>query len=280
MTTIFRIKKQLIYFILSLYAISTLGSFLWVALQSLKTNSEFLISLPWELPKTWRWENFAVAWSRANMGFYFGNSVVVSVISTMLSLIIATLAAYALSRIRDAKWASFMRHFFLIGIMIPVVLAVVPLYFLWVDLHLVNTKAGLILIYTAYMLPFSIYYLTSFFQAVPHELEEAANVDGASLFQSFFRIFIPMAAPGLAAVYVVNFLWAWNEFYNAFIFLNRKSQFTIGVGLYFLGVNAEVTAQWVYLCAGMLITLVPVFLLYLLISEQITKGLTAGAIKG
>jgi ABC-type glycerol-3-phosphate transport system permease component len=273
-------KTLLIYLILTIYALTTIGTFIWVMLQSLKSNAEFLSSLPWQLPKDWRWANFAEAWRRAKMGSYFGNSVVVSVASTVLSLAIAMLAAYALSRIRGVKWAMALQQFFLVGIMLPVILAVVPLYFLWVELGLVNTLSGLILIYTGLMLPFSIYYLSSYFKAIPHELEEAAVVDGATLSQAFVRIFIPMAGPGLAAVYVVNFLWAWNEFFYALVFQNRPSNFTVAVGLYYLDVNAEVTAQWVYLFAGMLITMLPVLVLYLLLSDQITKGLTAGALKG
>lgn len=273
-------KKLLIYLLLSIYAATTICTFLWVVLQSLKDNAEFLSSLPWQLPKVWRWSNYVEAWHRAKMGAYFGNSVLISVVSTALSLAVATLAAYALSRIRGVRWSRILEQFFLVGIMMPVILAVVPLYFLWVGFGLLNSKVGLILIYTGLMLPFSIYYLTSYFKAIPHELEEAAVVDGANLSQSFLRIFIPLAGPGLAAVYVVNFLWAWNEFFYALVFLTRPNNYTIGVGLYYLNVNADITAQWVYLFAGMMIAMIPVLVLYLLLSEQITKGLTAGAVKG
>lgn len=280
MSMAIRAKMFVIYLILFVYACLTIGAFIWVALQSLKGNAEFVSSLPWQLPHTWKWSNFAEAWQRAKMGSYFGNSIVISVVSTTLSLIVATLAAYALSRIRGVKWAGILQQFFLVGIMLPVILAVVPLYFLWVNLHLVNTKIGLIIIYTGLMLPFSIYYLSGFFKAIPHELEEAAAVDGAPLLQSFIRIFIPMAGPGLSAVFVVNFLWAWNEFFYALVFVTRSANYTVAVGLYYLDVNAEVTAQWVYLFAGMLIALLPVLILYMLLSDQITKGLTAGALKG
>ncbi|MFC5650570.1 carbohydrate ABC transporter permease [Paenibacillus solisilvae] len=273
-------KKCTIYFILSLYAAVIIGAFLWVVMQSLKDNAEFLNSLPWELPKNWRWENYAEAWNRAKMSSYFGNSILLSVSSTASALAVSTLAAYALSRINGVKGAKILKQFFLIGITMPVILAVVPLYFFWESLHLVNSKAGLIVIYTGMMLPFSIYYLTSFFKAIPHELEEAAVVDGANLAKSFFLIFIPMAMPGMSAIFVVNFLWAWNEFFYALIFMTRPSNYSVAVGLYHLDVNAEVTAQWVYLCAGMMITMLPVLILYLMLSEQITKGLTAGALKG
>jgi len=275
-----RFKMSMIYLILSLYACLVLGTFIWIALQSLKNNAEFISSLPWELPHAWKWSNFAEAWQRAKMGSYFFNSIVISVISTTLSLIISMLAAYALSRIRGVKLAGVLQQYFLVGIMLPVILAVVPLYFFWVNLHLVNTKLGLIILYTGLMLPFSIYYLSGFFKAIPYELEDAAAVDGATVIQSFMRIFVPLASPGLSAVFVVNFLWAWNEFFYALVFVTRSANYTIAVGLYYLDVNAEVTAQWVYLFAGMLIALLPVLILYLLLSDQITKGLTAGALKG
>ncbi|SDO38381.1 N-acetylglucosamine transport system permease protein [Paenibacillus sp. yr247] len=280
MSLAIRAKMLMIYLILGFYTFLTIGAFIWVALQSLKANSEFITSLPWQLPQTWKWSNFVEAWQRAKMGSYFGNSIVISFISTTLSLIVATLASYALSRIRGVKWAGFLQQFFLVGIMLPVILAVVPLYFLWVNLHLVNTKIGLIIIYTGLMLPFSIYYLSGFFKSIPHELEEAAAVDGAPLLLSFIKIFLPMAGPGIAAVFVVNFLWAWNEFFYALVFITRSVNYTVAVGLYYLDVNAEVTAQWVYLFAGMLIALLPVLILYMLLSDQIAKGLTAGALKG
>lgn len=274
------LKMVLIYVVLIAYAAGTISAFVWVALQSFKSNSEFLSTLPWQMPQGWRWQNFADAWKRAQIGRYFGNSVLISVMSTVGTLVLSTMAAYAISRIREVKWAKPFEQFFLAGIMLPTILTVVPLYFLWADLKLVNTKLGLILIYAGLMLPFSIYYLSSYFKAIPYELEEAAAVDGATPLVAFFRIFVPIASPGLAAVYVVNFLWAWNEFFYALVFLSKQQNFTIPMGLYNLQQNAEYSAQWVHLFAGMLISMLPVLILYLILSEQISKSLTAGAVKG
>lgn len=272
--------RPLIYLLLSLYGLVAIAAFLWVILQSLKTNAEFLSTLPWSLPASLQWHNYVDAWQNAQIGQFAGNSVIVSLGSTIGGLVIATLAAYALARIKGVRLSGPLQNFFLMGLMMPAILTVVPLYFLWGDLGLIDSKLGIILIYGGLAQPFSIYYLTAYFKGLPYELEEAATVDGATPFGAFVRIFLPLATPGLVAVFVVNFLWAWNDFYYALIFLTHQSNFTIPIGLYNLQQTATYSAQWVPLFAGMLISVLPVLILYLLLSDQVTKGLTAGALKG
>jgi raffinose/stachyose/melibiose transport system permease protein/N-acetylglucosamine transport system permease protein len=160
----------------------------------------------------------------------------------------------------------------------PPVVLIVPLYFELSAVHLLDSLAGLIVVYAGLSLPFSIWYLSSFFTAIPRELEESAAIDGATPFRSFLLVFLPSALSGCFAVFVVNFLWAWNEFFYALTFLDSK--YTIAVGVFNLQQNAEYSADWVTLFAGMLISVVPVLSLYAILSEQITRAMAEGAVKG
>lgn len=273
-------KSVLVYGSLSLYGFLTVGAFGWVLLQSLKDNSEFISTLPWTLPSHIHFENYVQAWQIAQISAYFLNSVTVSLLSTLGSLAIATAASYALARIRGVRFRNALLRQFLFGMMVPSILSVVPLYFIWQDLGLGDSRLGLGLIYAGLMLPFSVFYLTSYFGDLPYELEEAAAVDGARAHQVLRHVFLPLAAPGCAAIFVVNFLFAWNEFFYALIFLNSSDKYTIPLGIFNLEYNADYSAQWVFLFAGMIISITPVLLLYGALSNWITRAVSAGALKG
>lgn len=267
------------YLALGAYCAFSLAAFLWVFLSSMKTNVEFVTSDPFSLPSRINFSNFVTAWNRANVGRFFANSVVVSGASTIGSLVLAFPTAYVVARMKSGR-VRWVEHAYLTGIMVPTILTVVPLYLMFDRLHLVGTRLGLILIYVALMMPFSVYYLAGYLKSLPSELEEAAIVDGCSLSQVITRIVLPLSGPALAAVLVVNFLWAWNDFYYALIFLQNKETFTIPIGLYNLQFYAEYSLRYADLLAGMIINIIPVFVLYLFLQDYIVKGLTAGALKG
>lgn len=275
-----RVKTVVVYGSLSVYGLVTIAAFLWVVLQSLKDNAEFISSLPWTLPSTLHFENYAQAWQIGEIGNYFFNSVGIAVGSSLGSLVIAIAASYALARIRTARWRALLLRQFLFGMMVPSILSVVPLFFIWQAIGLGDSRLGLALIYGGLMLPFSIFYLSGYFQDLPYELEEAASVDGARPLQVLIRVFLPLAAPGCAAIFVVNFLFAWNEFFYALIFLNSTDNYTIPLGIFNLEYNADYSAQWVFLFAGMMISVTPVLLLYGALSNWITRAVSAGALKG
>lgn len=275
-----RLKYLLIYGALGFYAVVTIGAFVWVLLQALKTNQEFFATSPWTPPEEWRWGNFAQVWEQAHFGSFFLNTLLLSVGSAGGSVLLATPAAYALVRISGVRSARTLRQLFLVGIMMPPILTVIPLYFLWLDFGLLDSLFGLGLIYTGLMLPFSVYYLVAYFSSVPFELEEAAAIDGAGTLTTIRKIFVPIVSPALLVVFMVNILWAWNEFFYALIFLQGQDRFTMAIGVYQLQVNGQYSAQWVPVFAGMLIAVGPILLLYVLVSEKVTAGMTSGAVKG
>jgi ABC-type glycerol-3-phosphate transport system permease component len=268
----------LAYGTLALVVLFNLAVFAWLVVEAFKPNNEFLATKPWDSPSHWSWSNFTRAWQNANIQSYFVNSILVSCGATLLSLVATVPAAYSLSRVPRARAAGLVRRLFFVGLLLPPVVLIVPLYFELSAVHLLDSLTGLIIVYGGLSLPFSIWYLSSLFATLPRELEEAAAIDGASPTRTFLNVFLPNALSGCLAVFVVNFLWAWNEFFYALTFLN--SRFTIAVGVFNLQQNAEYSADWVTLFAGMLISVTPVLCLYAILSEQITRAMAQGAVKG
>jgi len=266
------------YGTLAIVVLFNLAVFAWLVLESLKPNDEFLSTKPWQLPSHWAWGNFSNAWRNANIRGYFVNSIIVSFSATFLSLVVVVPAAYSLARLPRSRSTGLLRQLFFVGLLMPPVVLIVPLYFELSAIHLLDSLAGLIVVYAGLSIPFSVWYLSSFFTALPRELEEAAAIDGATPLRSFLLVFLPNALTGCFAVFVVNFLWAWNEFFYALTFLDSK--YTIAVGVFNLQQNAEYSADWVTLFAGMLISVVPVLCLYAILSEQITRAMAEGAVKG
>jgi ABC-type glycerol-3-phosphate transport system permease component len=265
---------------LVLIVLFNLAVFGWLLLQALKPTSEFLSLKPWEFPSTWEWSNFTSAWQDAQISSYFVNSLFVSLGAPLISLAVATPAAYALARFPRTRTSTVMRQSFFVGLLMAPVVLIVPLYFELSAVRMLDTLTGLVVIYAGLSLPFTVWYLTSFFTVLPHELEEAAAIDGASVLSTFVHVFLPNVLSGLFAVFLVNFLWAWNEFFLALTFLTSEEKSTIALGVFNLQTNATYGANWPVLFAGMLIAIVPVLLLYTLLSQQITRAMAQGAVKG
>lgn len=276
---IFRPGRVLLYVALVSYCLTSVGAFLWTISLSLKSNQEFFATSPWSLPQHPSFDNYRQAWATAHIGDFFLNSAIVTAGSVSVSLTLSAMAAYALGRIRF-RGNALVSMVFLSGLMIPGFLVIVPLYFLLHDLHLLGSLVGLGVVYVVTQIPFSVYVLTGFFRTLPHELEEAAYVDGASPLRTFVRVMLPLAGPGLASVALLNALTIWNEFFFALVFLSDESKFTLPLGLYRLSVNADYSAQWPPMFAGLVIAMVPVLILFGVAQERITRGMTLGAVKG
>ena len=191
---------------------------------------------------------------------------------------ISATAAYALSRIRF-PFSRVISAYFLVGYMVPLMLTVIPIYFMLPSIGLGEGLAPLILIYIASGIPFNTFVLGSYLSSLPYEMEESAAIDGASPFRTFWQIMLPLAMPGLVSVFFINFLSLWNEFCLALLFL-RGDEMTLAVGLFGLLRRAEYSGTWAELFAGMIISVAPVLLIFGLLQQRITKGLTFGAIKG
>jgi len=248
----------------------------FMVLSSLKTTRE-IFQRPFSLPANLAWQNYSVVWDAAHFSLYFRNSVIVTVASMVLILVTSTLAAYALGRYQF-RGNDLIYLYFLTGIMVPIRLAIIPLFILMRDLRLLDTYWSLILVYTASGLPSAIFILTGFFRTLPRDLDNAARIDGAGELSVLIRVMLPLVRPALAIVTVYNIIPIWNDFFFPLVFIHHDRLKTLPLGLtVFFG---EFATNWALLFAGLTLAAAPVIGLYILMSQQFIKGLTAGAVKG
>jgi len=248
----------------------------FMVLSSLKTTREIFRD-PFGFPATLRWDNYAQLWSAAHFAVYFRNSVVVTVLSMALLLVTGTPAAYALGRYAF-RGNDLIFLYFLSGIMVPIRLAVIPLFIMMRDLRLLDTFGSLVLVYAASGLPSTVFILTGFFRSLPQDLDNAARIDGAGELGILWRVLLPLVRPALAIVTVYNIIPIWNDFFFPLVFIHADALKTLPLGLtVFFG---EYQTNWALLFAGLTLAAAPVLLLYIVLSQQFIKGLTAGAIKG
>lgn len=267
-----------IQIILIIWALIVIYPFIWMILTSFKSDMQIMTE-PFALPTELRWENFTRAWNAASIGQYVINTAIVMVMSLTGTLLVSAMAAYILSRF-DFPGNRFLYLMFTAGLMFPMFLGLVPLYFLMDDLHLRNTYVGLALVYIAYSLPFTIFFLMGFFKTLPGEVAEAAYVDGASQFQVFFNVMLPMAKPGLISMGIFNFLGQWNQFLLPLVLMQREDRYLLSQGLNYLAIQQGYDSDYSALFAAMTITMVPTLVVYVLFQRKLEAGLTAGALKG
>jgi ABC-type glycerol-3-phosphate transport system permease component len=263
---------------LGAFCVFNLLVFAWVLVISFKTTTEFLTTSPWSLPGRLVFENYALAWQRANIGTYFFNSIFVASFGAAGSVLVSALVAYVITKI-NFRGRDLVERFFSLGFMISMVMTIVPMYYVLTQIGLSEGFKVLIPLYVAMGISFNTVLLRGYFETLPNELEEAAAIDGASPFRTFWQIVLPLARPGLVSAFLINFLSCWNEFFLALIFLRSKDS-TLPLGLYSMAQRAEYTAQWTDLFAGLIIASLPVLILFGLLQNQIERGMTAGAIKG
>ncbi|WP_051265838.1 carbohydrate ABC transporter permease [Nakamurella lactea] len=275
----FRLFHLVLYLFLGGLSVAAILAFLWVLNVSFKTDQEFIGTPPWSLADSIRLTSFRDAWVSADVGRYFWNSVVVSVSATALGIVLAVFAAYPIARI-PFKFSGLVLGMFVTGLMVPWMVTFIPLSMIIDDLGLSDTHLGLILVYATYNLPFNIFVLVGFMKTLPKELEEAAAVDGAGPTRTFASIIMPLLGPGLSSVAIISFLNNWNEFFYALVLIHSEEKATLPLGLFQLSQAAEYGSQWPKLFAGMIITAVPVLLVYGLLQRRVTAGLTVGAVKG
>lgn len=254
----------------------------WVVLCSLKSNTEIGAGA-WSWPARFRWENFERAWAKAGIGDYLLNTVIVLVPSLTLTILLGAMVAYVLA-CYEFRGNRLIYYLFLAGAMMPPYLALVPLFFVVRDLRLLNTYQGLVLVYVAYSLPFTVFFLHSFFRTLPPSVGEAALVDGASHPRRFFAIMLPMARPGLVSVGIFNLLGQWNQYLLPVVLMQPQGpgdprRFVLTQGLADLAVSQGYAADWPALFAGMTIAMVPVLAVYLVFQRHVYSGLTAGALR-
>jgi N-acetylglucosamine transport system permease protein len=270
--------RILIYSFLVFWSVVVILPMVWVLVSSFKTDQEIFFS-PWLPPAQPMWDNFARAWGKANMGLYLFNSLIVILPAIFFTLLLSAMAGYVLARY--AFPGNRLIFFgFMGGMLFPVTLALVPLFFLLNSLKIIDTHIGLILVYIAYSLPFTVFFMTGFFKTLPSELIEAAIIDGANHYQTFFRIVIPLAQNGLVSMGIFNFLGQWNQYILPLVLLTSSTKYVLSQGLAFLAHQQRYQSDWSGLFAAIAIVMLPTLIVYVIFQNQIQRGLTIGALKG
>lgn len=255
---------------------------IWMAYSSLKPDAEIFRD-PFALPAAGHVEfgNYGRAWHQGHFGDYFLNSVLVTAVSVTAIVLLGAMAGYALSRFyhpagRAVYWL------FLAGLTIPAQLAMVPLFFELRGLGLLNSRCGLMLVYTANGLPFAIFILAGFFKSLPRSLYEAAVVNGCTEFSAFWRVLLPLARPGLVTVAIFQFIGIWKEYFFAFLLANGGDggARTLPLGLANLAITSQYRTDYGMLFAGLVLVTIPILIVYVCLQKHLVKGITAGALKG
>lgn len=263
------------YIFLILMAAMFAMPMIFTLLSSVKSKVE-IFSKPFSLPEVFKFSNYVDAWSGANMGQYFINSLVQAGATVIVLAIVASMAAYMLSRFKF-KINGFLMIFFMVGMMIPMHTVLVPVSYIIGSLNLKNNIFALIMIYVAFNLPFSIIVTTSFMKGINKSLEEAALIDGATYFQIYRKVMLPLSVPALSTISIFNFLGAWNNILFPLLFINDKKYKPIALGL--LNFKGERGSDYGPLMAAIVITVAVPLILYLLFQEKVEGGLAAGAVK-
>jgi raffinose/stachyose/melibiose transport system permease protein len=264
------------WLLLGFFLVFTFLPLLWLVLSSFKTNLE-LISAPFALPKAWQIQNYVNAFQLADLHRLFLHSVVVSVLCTGLNVLVASMAAYALSRARFGL-NSLILNVILAGVLIPIIALMVPYFRLVSRIGMYDRLAGLILTYAAINLPISVFLIHGFMGGIPRELEEAAVIDGCSFAQRFARVIFPLSRLGVVTAGTFVFLYSWNEFIYALLLTSSVRARTLQLGIRFF--RSQFVTDYTSMYAALVVSIVPSVLIYILFHEKIIQGLTSGALKG
>lgn len=266
---------------LVVWALATAGPLIWVVLASFKTNTEIFLGKPFALPGSFSFQTYVNAWSQAHVGRYFLNSVFVVLLSTAGTMLFGSMAAYVLARYKFPG-NRFIYYMFVSGLAFPTFMALVPLFFILKGFGLINTFTGLILVYIAYSLPFTVFFLAAFFKTLPREIDEAATMDGASHTRKFFQIMVPMARSGLVSITIFNIVGQWNQYLLPVAIMQgagADSKWVLTQGIANISVSAGYRAEWSTLFAALTLSIIPMIIVYAIFQRQIQAGLTAGATK-
>ena len=249
----------------------------WMFTFSLKNNEEIFGSNVVGLPKHWLWSNYTSALGTGKMGVYFLNSVIVATATILITLAVALMATFALTRL-IWKQRKKLNKFFMLGLTIPIHASIVPVYVTLSRLHMLNTYWALIIPYSAFSLSMAILVCTGFMNEIPRELDESACIDGCGVWSIFFKIIVPLMKPAVATVGIYTFLQCWNELMFANIFISKTALKTLPVGVQAL--SGQYTTDWGPIGAALVLATFPTLLVYIFLSKSIQDSFAAGAIKG
>jgi multiple sugar transport system permease protein len=251
----------------------------WIIMLSFKPEAETAAGSPQFLPKDWSWENYQSVLQDDLFQRALINSFGISLIATVLSVTIATLTAYAIARL-DFKGKKLVLSIALAIAMFPVVSLVGPLFDMWRTVGLYDTWPGLIIPYMSFTLPLAIWTLTAFFREIPWEMEQAAQVDGATSWQAFRKVIVPLAAPGVFTAAILTFFFAWNDFVFGISLTSTEAARPVPAALAFFVGPDQFNPPYSTLSAAAVVVTVPIIIIVLLFQRKIVAGLTSGAVKG
>ena len=262
---------------LILWAVICLFPVYWMFTFSLKSNEEIFGKNVMGLPQNWLWSNYTRALSVGNMGRYFFNSLLVTLVTILIVLIAAIMATYAMTRLHW-KGRKRMNSFFMLGLTIPIHAAIVPLYTTLSSMKMLNTYWALIIPYAAFSLSMGILISIGFMGDIPYDLDEAAFLDGCGVWGIFLRVIVPLMLPAVSTVGIYTFLQSWNELMFATVFISKDVFKTLPVGIQSL--SGQYTTEWGPIGAALAIATIPTLIVYIFLSKQIQESFIAGAVKG
>lgn len=271
-----RTTSLVLYLVLGVMAIAWLAPLAVIILTSVRSMGDLINNGIFAWPEKIVWANFPRAWQLGNFSIYFRNSLLLIIFKVPLGIIIASLAAYPLAKM-NFRFRTVIFIFFLVGLAIPVHVTLTPLMVMMKQMGIAGHLAALIPPYVVFGLPFQIFVMRGFFRTVPSELLEAARLDGSSEWGNFWRILMPLSAPALATLFIIDALATWNELLMALVLISATEWRTVPVGL--LQFQGQFSSRYTELMAGVLVSILPILILYIFLQRFMVSGLTAGALK-
>lgn len=265
------------HLVLSIWTVIVVLPLVWVFLSSWKTTTEIFAS-PLSLPQSWSFDNYVAAWTDSHIGQYMLNSFIVVTASLVIVMILGSAAAYSLARY-PFPGSTIVYYLILAGLTFPIFLAIVPLFFVLKNIGLLNTLPGLIATYVAFAFPFTVFFLYPFFRALPQEIAEAAELDGAGEWRTFFQVMLPMARPGMVAIAIFNFLGLWNQFLLPVALNTSEENYVLSQGMARFASQAGYAVDFGQLFAAVVITIAPVLVVYIVSQRQLQGSLSQGTLK-
>ena len=263
--------------ILILWSVIVIGPMLWTLMTSFKTTRE-IFSSPFSFPTSLNLQNYVNAWTTAGIGKYFLNTVLVVGSALVIVMILGSMCAYVLARF-EFPGSKAIYYLMLAGLTFPIFLAIVPLFFTLRNLGLLNTLPGLSLTYVAFALPFTVFFLFAFFKTLPYEISEAASLDGAGEWATFFMVMLPMARNGFASVAIFNFLGLWNQFLIPVAINTNVDNYVLSQGMASFASQAGYAVDFGALFAAVVITVTPVLIVYIIFQRQLQGSVSQGTMK-
>lgn len=273
-----QLKKSIPHIFLFSYLLVILFPFLFVIFSSVKKDNNEIALNPFGFPKEFVFTNYVETWVNAKIGTYFFNSMYISILASVISILLGAMFAFAVTRMKHGRWNVALFSLILVGMLIPNNSLMLPIYLLVRKMNILDTHLALIIPYIANALPFTIIILAAFMRSLPSEIEEAAVMDGLRAPGIFARIVLPLTIPAIVTVFIVDFLGNWNEFLLANYFLSTDTLRTLPVGM--VQFRDQYQMNYAQMSAGIVYSVVPVIIIYAVLQEQIIEGVTAGSVKG